>query len=305
MWSRASAIALICSIPTLTLAADPPPLIHLWEKGAPGYEDRKDIKETRDHVNKTTGEYRMTNVHNPYVNAFIPTKEKSTGAALVIVPGGGHRELWPMAEGDFLGQWLADRGVACVILRYRLARENPKRDGYKIDVEATQDGQRALRLVRSKTKEWNVDPNRVGIMGFSAGGELAALVCRKADKGDPNAPDPIDRESAVPDYQALVYSGPLGIARQTITKANCPPTWIAIGEKDGQANLMITHFQAIRRAGISAELHIYANTDHAFGFRPNKTSRAVDSWPQRFLDWLGTIGMVKKTTSSTRARGSE
>src|SRR5262249_3379662 len=158
--------------------------------------------------------------------------------------------------GDFLGQWLADRGVAAVVLRYRLARENPKRDGYTIDGHATQDAQRAIRLVRSRAKEWNVDPAKVGIMGFSAGGELAALVCRKADKGPAAAADPIDRESAVPSFQALVYSGPLGIRGQAITKENCPPTWIVIGEKDGQANLMINHYQDIRKAGVSAELHV-------------------------------------------------
>jgi endo-1,4-beta-xylanase len=278
---------------TFATAAEPPP-IYLWDKGAPGFEDRKDFKEVRDREDKKVGTYRVTNIHNPYVLAFLPPKEKATGAAVVICPGGGHAQVWPVNEGDFLGQWLADRGVAAVVLRYRLARENPKRDGYTIDGHATQDAQRALRLVRSKAAEWNVDPAKVGIMGFSAGGELAALVCRKADKGKADAADPIDRESAVPAFQALVYSGPLGIKGQAITKENCPPTWIAIGEEDGQANLMISHYQDVRKAGISAELHLYAKTGHAFGYRPDKTSRAVDSWPQRFYDWLGTLGMLKK-----------
>src|SRR5262245_35661862 len=118
--------------------ADDPPLVHLWEKGAPGFEDRKDEKEVRDRQNKA-GEYRLTNVHNPYVTVFLPPKEKATGAAVVIVPGGGHRELWPKHEGENVAEWLRDRGVAAVVLRYRLARE--KGSPYKIDEHALQDGQ--------------------------------------------------------------------------------------------------------------------------------------------------------------------
>lgn len=273
-------------------AAEAPP-VYLWEKGAPGFEDRKDIKEIRDNENAKTGTYRVTNVHNPYVHVFLPKKEVATGAGLVIIPGGGHSAMWPMNEGDFPAQWLADRGVAVVALRYRLARENPKRDGYTIDGHATQDSQRALRFVRSKAKEWGIDPDRVGVMGFSAGGELAALVCRKAEKGNPTAADPVDRESAVPSFQALVYPGPQGIIRQTITKENCPPTWIAIGGNDGQVNNVIAHFRAIRKAGIPAELHIFAGAGHPTGFRPTDKNPA-SGWQDRFYEWLKDQKIVAK-----------
>jgi len=162
-------------------------------------------------------------------------------------------------------------------------------------VHALQDGQRALRLVRSRAKEWNINPDCVGMMGFSAGGEVVALVCRKAEKGDENAKDPIDRESAVPNFQALVYSGPQGIMRQTITKENTPPTWVVVGDEDGAANWLIDHVAAARRAKISAEIHVYAKTPHAFGFRPYKPSgKPVDSWPERFYEFLGSQGMLKK-----------
>lgn len=280
----------------LTLAparADDPPVVHLWEKGAPGFENRKDEKEVRDRVSKDTGEFRTTSVHNPYVTVFLPPKEKATGAAVVVVPGGGHRELWVKHEGENVAKWLAEKGVAAVVLRYRLARETGA--PYKIDVHALQDGQRALRLVRSKAKEWNIDPKRVGMMGFSAGGEVVGLVCRKADKGDPNAADPIDRESAVPAFQALVYSGPQGIRGQTITKENTPPTWIIVGDEDGAANWLVAHYQDAKKAGVSAELHVYAKTPHAFGFRPYKpTGRPVDTWPERFHEFLGAQGMLKR-----------
>jgi acetyl esterase/lipase len=275
------------------LSADDPLLIPLWEKGAPGFEDRKDTKETRDRENKETGEFRTTGVHNPYVTVFLPPKEKATGAAVVVVPGGGHRELWVKHEGENVAKWLSEHGVAAVVLRYRLARE--KDSPYKIDIHALQDGQRALRLVRSKAKEWNVDPNRVGMMGFSAGGEVVALVCRKAEKGDDKSSDPIDRENAVPSFQALVYSGPLGIKNQTITKENTPPTWIVVGEDDGAAEWLVQHYQDAKKAKVSAELHVYAKTPHAFGFRPYRASgKPVESWPQRFLEFLDAEGMLKK-----------
>jgi endo-1,4-beta-xylanase len=272
--------------------ADDPPLIHLWDNGAPGFEDRKDEKEVRDRQNKD-GEYRLTNVHNPYVTVFLPPKEKATGAAVVVVPGGGHRELWPKHEGENVAQWLADRGVAAAVLRYRLARE--KGSPYKIDAHAFQDGQRAVPLVRSRAKEWGVNPDRVGMMGFSAGGEVAAMVCRHPAKGNPDAADPIDRESSTPNFQALVYSGPLGIVKQTITKENAPPTWIVVGDEDGAVNWLVPHYQDVKRAGVSAELHVYARTPHAFGFRPYKpATRPVDTWPERFYEFLGTQGMLKK-----------
>jgi endo-1,4-beta-xylanase len=288
-----AALAAVVVCPPAITRADEHPMIPLWEKGAPGFEDRKDTKETHDRESKDTGEYRTTNVHNPYVTVFLPPKDKATGAAVVIVPGGGHRELWVKHEGENVAQWLSDKGVAAVVLRYRLARETGS--PYKIDVHALQDGQRALRLVRSKAKEWNLDPNRVGMMGFSAGGEVVAMVCRKAEKGNEKAEDEIDRESAVPSFQALVYSGPLGITKQTITKENTPPTWILVGDDDGAAVWLVQHYQDAKKAGVSAELHVYAKTGHGFGFRPSKgTGKPVESWPQRFYEFLGTEGMLKK-----------
>lgn len=282
--------ALFLSVPML--AADPV-VVPLWEKGAPGFEDKKDTKETRDRESKDTGEYRVTGVHNPYVTVFLPPKEKATGAAVVVVPGGGHRELWVKHEGENIAAWLSEKGIAAVVLRHRLARE--KDSPYKIDVHALQDGQRALRLVRSKAKEWNLDPNRVGMMGFSAGGEVVGLVCRAAVKGDEKAADPIDRESAIPSFQALVYAGPQGIRGEKITKENTPPTWILVGDEDGAMNWLVTHFQDAKKAGVSAELHVFAKTGHGFGFRPYKaTGKPVENWPQRFVEFLDVEGMLKK-----------
>lgn len=278
---------------TFAGAADKPPAIPLWENGAPGFENRKDEKEVRDRVNKDTGEYRVTNVHNPYVTVFLPLPEKATGAAVVVVPGGGHRELWVKHEGENLADWLADHGVAAVVLRHRLPRE--KDSPYKLAVHPAQDGQRALRLVRSRAKDWGIDPARVGMIGFSAGGETVAMVCRKAEKGIPDAADPVDRESAVPSFQALVYAGPLGIRGEAVTKANTPPTFILVGEDDGAARWLIPHYLDAKKAGVSAELHVFAKAPHGFGFRPNRAAgKAVETWPQLFLGFLNTQGMLTK-----------
>jgi endo-1,4-beta-xylanase len=286
-----SLFALTCGLLTAVRADDPPaPVVPLWTNGAPGFENRKDFMETRD-VQKS-GEYKVTNVHNPYLTVFLPTKKKATGAAVILCPGGGHRELWVLHEGENVARWLADHGIAAFVLRYRLARE--KDSPYKIEEHALQDGQRAVRLVRYRAREWGIHPSRIGLMGFSAGGEVTALVCRNPDKGKPDAADPIDRETCRPDFQALIYSGPLGIARQTVTKET-PPTFIVVGDEDNAVNWLVEHYQALKKAGVSSELHVYAKTPHGFGYRPNRMpQRPADAWPQRFYEFLEAQGMLRK-----------
>jgi endo-1,4-beta-xylanase len=264
------------------------PEVPLWPNGAPGFENRKDEKEVKN-VQKS-GEYNVTNVHNPSLTVFLPPKDKATGAAVVICPGGGHRELWVLHEGVNEAKWLSEHGVAAFVLKYRLARE--KGSPYKIAEHALQDGQRAVRLVRSRAKEWGVNPNRVGIMGFSAGGEVAALVCNKADKGKDAADDPVERQSARPDFQALVYSGPQGIRGQTVTK-DVPPTFIVVGDNDNFAAMLAEHYLALKKAGVPAELHVYAGAPHGFGFRGIDENRPASTWIVRFQEFLGAQGMLK------------
>jgi endo-1,4-beta-xylanase len=285
-----SLICLICAICGRSPADDTRPEVPLWPNGAPGFEERKGEKENRE-VQKS-GEYKVTNVHNPTLTVFLPAKEKATGAAVVICPGGGHRELWVLHEGENVAKWLADRGVAAFVLKYRLARE--KGSPYKIAEHALQDGQRAVRLVRSRASEWGVSPARVGMMGFSAGGEVTALVCGQPGKGKGDAADPVDRLSARPDFQALVYSGPQGIRGQVVTK-DLPPTFILVGDEDNARAWLVWHYSALKKAGVPAELHVYAGAPHGFGYRPNKAAgRPVDAWPERFLEFLGGQGVLKK-----------
>jgi acetyl esterase/lipase len=269
-------------------AGEEPKEVPLWANGAPGSEARKGEKEVKNE--KTNGEYTITNVHNPSLTVFLPPREKATGAAVVIAPGGGHRELWMMHEGINEARWLSEHGVAAFVLKYRLARE--KDSPYKIETHALQDGQRAIRLVRSRAKEWGVDPNRVGIMGFSAGGEVAALVCNHADKGKEAADDPVQRQSCRPDFQALIYSGPQGIRNQTVTK-EMPTTFILVGDNDNAATWLVAHYQALKKAGVRAELHVYANTPHGFGMRTTGARRPVSDWMERFDEFLRAEGFLK------------
>jgi acetyl esterase/lipase len=274
--------------PALAFAEDQPGEIPLWPNGAPGFEKRKDEKEVKTVQGS---EYKITNVHNPTLTIFLPPKEKANGAAVVIAPGGGFRELWMMHEGINEAKWLNDRGIAAFVLKYRLPRE--KGSPYKLPEQPLQDGQRALRLVRSHAEDWHIDPSRVGIMGFSAGGELAAIVCNDPGKGKDDAADPIDRLSARPDFQVLIYSGPLGVRNQTVTK-EMPPTFMVVGDKDGAAQWLTEHYLALKKAGVPAELHVYVNTPHGFGLRDSNKGRPSNAWIQHLEDFLGVVGILKK-----------
>jgi endo-1,4-beta-xylanase len=271
------------------LADDPRTEISLWPDGAPGSLERKGEPETK--TPRKNGEYSVANVHNPSLTVFLPPKEKATGVAVVIAPGGGHRELWVFHEGANLAKWLNEHGIAAFVLKYRLARE--KGSTYKIAEHALADGQRAIRLIRSRAKEWGIDPNRVGMLGFSAGGEVTAMVSSHEGNGKEADQDPVERQNSRPAFQGLVYSGPLGIVRQPVAK-DMPPTFIVVGDQDNAAVWLTNYYLALKKAGVSGELHVYANTPHAFGFRGIDSKKPVTSWVERFEEFLLAQGMLRK-----------
>src|ERR1041385_4139989 len=168
-----------------------PLVIPLWEKGAPGFESRRSEPEQAES-------YWVKNIHNPSITAYLPSKEIATGTAVIVAPGGGHRELVFNAEGRDPCLYLAKLGVAAFALKYRLAREPGS--PYKLDVHPREDAYRAIRLVRSRAKEWGIDPNRIGMLGFSAGGEVVSMVAYGTGEGDPDAEDPIDRLNGKPNF---------------------------------------------------------------------------------------------------------
>jgi acetyl esterase/lipase len=270
----------------LAHAADPQWIV-LWPNGAPGSEGK-----TGDETVRTTpqGEHVLANVHRPSIGVILPSKETATGAAVVIAPGGGHSELWADHEGLNVAQWLADHGVAGVVLKYRLARE--KGSTYRIEVESLADMQRAIRTVRSRAAEWNINPDRIGVMGFSAGGEIAALAATRFDAGSPNAGDPIDRLSSKPAFQALLYPA---LPKDMQLSKETPPAFLACGENDRKdiSEGLPELYLALKKAGAVAELHVYTGVAHGFGVR-STTKGAVASWPSRFLDFLEARKMLQR-----------
>lgn len=230
----------------------------------------------------------VSNIHQPTLTVYLPTKDQATGCAVIVAPGGGHARLAIEHEGYNVGQWLADHGIAAFVLKYRLAKDDATPAGatqpYTIDRDALADGQRALRLVRSRAAEWAINPAAVGIIGFSAGGEVAALTAMRAAPGDPAASDSVDRLSARPDFQALIYPGK---SHLIIPEKGAPPVFLACGATDRPdiSEGLPAVYLLFKKAGVPAELHIYAGAGHGFGLRAANKSPA-GAWPERFREWL-------------------
>jgi acetyl esterase/lipase len=278
-------VSLVLLLAGSALAQSAP--ILLWPNGAPGSEGKTAGETVRINEN---GEHIVSSVNRPSITPYVPAKDNATGAAVIIAPGGGHRELWMDHEGYNVARWLSDHGVAAFVLKYRLAREN----GSTYTVEGTElaDIQRAVRLVRSRASEWGVDPQRIGVMGFSAGGELAALASARYEVGKAGAPDPIDRESSKPAFQALLY--PAIPQNMTLSKQT-PSAFLVCGEDDRPdiAQGLAQLYLSLKQAGVSTELHVLAHTGHGFGVRPANRP-PVSDWPQLFLEWLDIQGMLNR-----------
>lgn len=265
-------------------AADRPTPLYLWPNGAPGSEVRKDEPEKNEGSN-------VTNVHNPSITPFLPDAKNNTGVAVIIAPGGGHSKLCLGHEGYALAEWFQQQGIAAFVLKYRLARDKDSNGAYTIQEHAMADTRRALRTVRSKAGEWNIKPDHIGIIGFSAGGELAAFSAMKSDSGNAESTDPIEKASSRPDFQALIYPGTSDLFS---AEKGMPPLFIACGYDDrpdiakGMASLYLKY----KEAGVKAELHIYSNAGHGFGYK-HGTTTAAGAWPFRFREWLTDSGFIK------------
>lgn len=274
-------LALLFATTLLSLAAEPA-AIPLWANGAPGSESRKDEPEKTEGGN-------IINVHNPSITPYLPAADKSTGVAVIICPGGGHQKLCVGHEGYALAEWFRDRGIAAFVFKYRLSREEGST--YTLEGDAMNDTRRAIRTVRTRAAEWNIQPDKIGILGFSAGGELAAYSAMKSDNGNSGSSDPIEKASSRPDFQALIYPGKSG----TMTaEKGLPPVFIACGYGDRPdiAEGMATLYLKYKAAGVKAELHIYSEAGHGFGYKPGKTGAAA-KWPDRFTEWLQDSGFLK------------
>jgi len=257
---------------------------HLWASGAPGFEHlRNEPEQAKD--------WWVKNIHNPSITAFLPDPSVATGASILVIPGGGHRELVFNAEGTDTAKILNPIGVAVFVLKYRLARA--ENSPYSLPLHAKQDAKRALRYIRSRAQQWGLDSNRVGVMGFSAGGEVASFIAYEGDEGQVNATDRVERYSNKPDFQILIYPGPLGIP--TTIPNNAPPAFLVAAIDDPCCSQSaITLLQAYKTANLSAEAHIYAKGGHAFNLGQRATDRSVRQWTDRLVDWLIDSGIAVK-----------
>jgi endo-1,4-beta-xylanase len=270
------------------MASGTPNEILLWPAGAPGSAGKTNEKVVK--ISQPTGDHFITSVNKPSIMIFFPAPDQATGAAVIVAPGGGHRELWMDHEGYNVARWLSEHGIAAFVLKYRLAKAT--NSTYTVDGDELADMQRAIRLVRRRAQEWGVDPNRLGVMGFSAGGEVAYLSAMHYDKGTAYAADSIDRQSCRPDFQALIYPGN---SRRIEPATNSPPTFLACGSNDRPdiSKGLATVYLKFKQAGVPVELHIYAGVGHGFGLRPGDTG-PVSKWLDRFDEWLGKSGFLKR-----------
>jgi len=278
---RRTLLALL-ALPWAAVAAGEP-VVYLWPNGAPGSEGQTAPEKVENG--------RVMSVHRPSITVFLPPAEKATGAAIVVAPGGGHRHLAVEHEGYAVARWLNDAGVAAFVLKYRLQREAGS--PYKVETHALADAQRALQTVRSRAAEWRVDPARVGIMGFSAGGELAAMASIRVLAAKPKSADAVERFASRPDFQALIYPGK-GAEAVALTPET-PQAFLLCADNDrGPAQAISSLYNQFKQAGVSVEMHIYASGGHGFGWREKPAAAPVaGDWLARLRDWMADRGLLK------------
>ena len=295
---------LLVAMPTL---AGEPLVVDLWPGKTPGDVGIKGQETSRIHQSPLVGPTKLiTNVTKPTLTIYQPPRDKNTGTAMLICPGGGYWDLYWELEGEEVAAWLNSVGMTGIILKYRC----PRRPG---DVRGEPplgpqlDAQRAVSLVRSRAAEWGIDPKRIGMVGFSAGGHLALATATGFAKRTYEPIDAIDKVSCRPDFAVLCYSGYLKAKDKDEIRpglripADTPPIFLAHASDDNEsyggsdAENSAIMYLALKRAGIPAELHIYATGDHDFGVRQNE--KLPSSWTQLCVNWLRSQHLLTSSTS--------
>lgn len=268
-----------------------PIIVELWGKEVPG--EKGDIGPEGLQPNKGDGVDRVQNVTRATLSVYKPPKEKDTGAAVMICPGGGYNILAFDKEGTEVAAWLNSIGVTGIVLKYRV----PRRKDQPPHAAPLQDAQRGLSVIRSKAAEWGIDPKRLGILGFSAGGHLSATTSTNFTKRSYAAIDDADKESCRPDFTVLIYPAylekDLQLNPEITVTAETPPAFLAHAYDDGiSPNNSIAYFVALKKHKVPAELHIYPTGGHGYGLR--KSEHQVHTWPARCAAWLEAGGWLKK-----------
>lgn len=279
----------------LPLQAGEPKTIKVWPDKAPG--ETKELPPELDVSKPGQGlvagkpVIRLANVSMPTLAVYRPAKDKATGAAVIVCPGGGHNILAYDLEGTEVAEWLNTIGVTALVLKYRV----PARDPVKRGAAAVQDAQRAVSVARDKATELGIDPRRIGILGFSAGGETAALTALYEQRTY-DAVDAIDKTAHRPDFAVLIYPAYLVDKGQATLRSdikvtkNSPPMFFAHAFNDGVTPLSsLLLATELKKSGVPAELHLYATGGHGFGLRP-VADKPCTQWPSACATWMQTMG---------------
>ena len=287
-------------LPFSTLfALEPAQVVDLWPGGAPG--EKGDFGEERDMTKPSEGlvagkpVVRLGNVSKPTISIHRPPSSQETGAAVLVCPGGGYNILAWDLEGTEVCQWLNSVGVTAVLLKYRV----PKRAGLEKHAPALQDAQRAMGLVRHRAKEWNLDPKRIGVLGFSAGAHLSATLASSSGPRAYPASDEADTTSCRPDFTLLIYPAYLTLEKEANKivselniNSNTPPAFIAMSQDDPvRVENALFYTLALKQAKVPVELHLYPSGGHGYGLRASRD--LVTTWPQRAADWLRSRGWLE------------
>jgi acetyl esterase/lipase len=278
-------------------AAEPP--VSLWPKGAPG--EKGDIGPEAD-TTKPDGALvagkrviRLGNVSDPTLTVYSPPKEKANGVAVVVFPGGGYNILAMDLEGTEICEWLNSIGVTGVLVKYRV----PARKGLPRHAAPLQDAQRALGLVRHRASRWGIDPKRIGVLGFSAGGHLAAALSNNFEKRTYEPQDEADAASCRPDFSVLIYPAYLTVrdagdtlAPEVTVTAKTPPTILIQAGDDGvRVENSLFYYLALKNVKAPVEMHLYPAGGHGYGLR--RTELLVTTWPARVEDWMRAMGFLR------------
>ena len=282
--------------------------VPLWPSTVPAGRQGADAETTGAVTSAVTGQpwTFVSRVSRPTLTVYSP-EGTNTGAAVVVFPGGGYQALAIDLEGTEVCDWLTSRGITCVLLKYRVPNEGPTWDqpcGCDRETESSrplEDAQRAIGLVRHRAAEWRIDPHKIGVLGFSAGGHLVAAVSTHHDRRVYRPVDAADRESCRPDFAVALYPGHLWIdhggfelnPRIGVTR-DTPPTFLLHAENDNvdHVNHSLVYYRALKDAGVPTDMHLYAEGGHAFGLR--ETKLPITRWPRLVEAWLEKSGIIAR-----------
>ena len=286
--------------------------IPLWPAAPPDARPGVGAEAVHNAVDRETGRMKLVggapysyveNVTQPTITIYAP-KAHNTGAAVIVYPGGGFNVLAIDIEGTEPCDWLTSNGISCVLLKYRVPCEHL--GSYRECPQAHQDAQRAMRIVRSRATEWGIDPNRIGVIGFSAGAHMAIMSSTRFDHR--YAPvDGADSVSSRPDFALVLYPGRVGRTNfvpnpDIVVTDRTPPTFLvhAFDDPLNPVENSLMYAAALRKAGVRSEIHIFASGGHAFGLR--RTGASATAWPRLAEAWMKDIGVLQGAAATPNAR---